>query len=572
MDHILVSINRCPPSRQARVARGECVNGSDGRLVQTAVIGSRNSGRAIILPTDADELTRWRRRHPAYTYWCGTQLGGCGNELSDRLYRDKVCHFAHRPHTSCHRTATGAASADHLFIKDDLAAWAGRNRLKGRATSRDLGTGPGDAVDFRVGAARQHVRFQFSKLAHAEWHQARRRLSGESATLDWVFGPGTAQPETMEALYDEYGYLLRFRFETQGAVRRIRLRAEDPRRSTDWVPLDACAMTPSGLRLPGVEPRRRAGTSPAAGAGARRNAAPVRRSREEQVLALKEALVSAARFRTRPTWEALARTAGSDLLGLSVPDRVGLLVAVERVGGAEGRPLLSALIRNGESDPPPFVGDVITTVVGGTPATAAVLKRWCEREADRAFAVHGVPSRTAPSRLLLTADGQLAAQRTTAGPAQRQTIVHVEGGPVRQSAARPKSENLTPGVPLLRDTEIRHALHSARQRRGPRPRYAAALMARAEEALTRLPEPQRTELVAEMATTRRWLDSRPDTSERNPRQSRRAKKAADAKKTAAAKQPARAKKTQQRKKAKNTLQGARPLPGVGGAQSKKRPK
>ncbi|MFG2384007.1 competence protein CoiA family protein [Streptomyces avermitilis] len=546
--------------------------GSDGRLVQTAVIGSRNSGRAIILPTDADELTRWRRRHPAYSYWCGTQLGGCGNELSDRLYRDKVCHFAHRPHTSCHRTATGAASADHLFIKDDLAAWAGRNRLKGRATSRDLGSGPGDAVDFRVGAGRQHVRFQFSRLAHAEWHQARQRLSSESVTLDWVFGPGTAQPETMEEVYDEYGYLLRFRFETHGAVRRIRLRAEAPRRSTDWVPLDACAMTPGGLRVPGVEPRRRSGTGPAAEAGARRAAAPVLRSREEQVLALKEALVSAARFRTRPTWEALARTAGSDLLGLSVPDRVGLLVAVEQTGGGEGSPLLSALIRTGESDPPPYVGNVVAAVGCGVPATAAVLKRWCQREADRAFAVYGVPSRTAPPRLPLTADGQIAAQQS-AEPARRQTIVHVKGGLVRPPAARPKPESkgLT-GVPLLRDTEIRHALRSARQRRGPRPRYAAALMARAEEALTRLPEPQRTQLVGEMATTRRWLDSRPDTPARKTRPSRRAKKTAEAKRTAAAKQTARARKTQQGKKAKNPLQGARPLPGAGEARPQKRPK
>ncbi|CQR60212.1 Conserved Hypothetical Protein [Streptomyces leeuwenhoekii] len=553
--------------------RGVFVNSSDGRLVQTAVIGGPNSGRAIILPADADELTRWRKRHPAYTYWCGTQLGGCGNELSDRLYRDKVCHFAHRPHTSCHRTATGAASADHLFIKDDLAAWAGRNRLKGRAVARNLGSGPGDAVDFRVGTTRQqHVRFQFSRLAHAEWQQARRRLSSESATLDWVFGPGTAQPETMEELYDEYGYLLRFRFETHGAVRRIRLRAEDPRQSTDWVPLDACAMTPAGLRVPGVEPRRRSGAGPAAEAGDGRGAAPVRRSREEQVLALREALVSAARFRTRPTWEALARTAGSDLLGLSVPDCVGLLVAVERTGGGEGSPLLSALIRTGESDPPAYVGNVVAAVGCGTPATAAVLKRWCQREADRAFAVHGVPSRTAPPRLPLTADGQLVPQHS-AEPAQHQTIVHVQGGPVRQSTARPKPESKGHvGVPLLRDTEIRHALRSARQRRGPRPRYAAALMARAEEALTRLPEPQRTELVAEMATTRRWLDSRPDTPARKPRKSRRAKKAGDAKRTAATKKLDQKQKTRRGKKTKNPLHGARPLPGVGDGGPKKRPK
>lgn len=541
--------------------------------MQTAVIGSRNSGRAIILPTDADELSRWRRRHPAYTYWCGTQLGGCGNELSDRLYRDKVCHFAHRPHTSCHRSATGAASADHLFIKDDLAAWAGRNRLKGRATARNLGSGPGDAVDFRIGTARQqHVRFQFSRVAHAEWQQARRRLSSESTTLDWVFGPGTAQSETMEELYDEYGYLFRFRFETHGAVRRIRLRAEDPRHSTDWVPLDACAMTPAGLTVPGVEPRRRSRTSPASAAGAGRGTAPVRRSREEQVLALREALVSAARFRTRPTWEALARTAGSDLLELSVPDRVGLLVTVERTGGGEGSPLLSALIRTGESDPPAYVGNVVAAVGCGTPATAAVLKRWCQREADRVFAVYGVPSRTAPPRLPLTADGQLA-PRHGAEPAQHQTIVHVQGGPVRQSTARPKSVSKgLVGVPLLRDTEIRHALRSARQRRGPRPRNAAALIARAEEALTRLPEPQRTELAAEMATTRRWLDNRPDTPARKPRKSRRAKETGDKKRTGEKKRTAASKKTQRGKKAKNPLQGARPLPGVGDARPKTRPK
>ncbi|MBM7442776.1 hypothetical protein [Streptomyces sp. HB132] len=570
MNHILGAGQPLPTLPAGGRGLGERMNGSDGRLVQTAVIGSRNSGRAIILPADADELTSWRRRHPAYTYWCGTQLGGCGHELSDRLYRDKVCHFAHRPHTSCHRAVTGAADADHLFIKDDLAAWSGRNSLKARATSRNLGTGPGDAVDFRVGAGKQHVRFQFSRLAHAEWHQARRRLSDESATLDWVFGPGAAHPETMEELYDEYGYLLRFRFVTHGAVRRIRLRAQDPRRSTDWVSLDACALASTGLRVPGAESYRRSTTGPAAAAGAGRGAVIVGRSREEQVVALNEALVTAARFRTRPTWEALARTAGSDLLTLSVPERVALLVAMEETVGSDEGLLLSALILAGESGPPSYVGDVVAAVGCGVPATAAVLGRWCRREADRAFAVHGIPSRTAPPRLRLTVDGQLAAQG--AEPVQRRTIVHVQGGPVRQSA-RPEPEGLT-GVPLLRDTEIRHALRGARQRRGPRPRYAAALIARAEEALTRLPEPQRTQLVAEMATTRRWLDSRADTPARKPRQSRRAKETADAKRAAAAaaKQSARAKGTQRGKKAKNPSQGARPLPGAGDAGARKTPR
>ncbi|MEU6391733.1 hypothetical protein [Streptomyces sp. NPDC046939] len=90
----------------------------DHRLVQTAVIGHEDSDHPVILPMDAHELDRWRSAHPAYSYWCGLQLGGCGGELSDRRYTTKVCHFAHHPSAPvCHRAATGESSADHLFIK-----------------------------------------------------------------------------------------------------------------------------------------------------------------------------------------------------------------------------------------------------------------------------------------------------------------------------------------------------------------------------------------------------------------------------------------------------------------------
>lgn len=465
---------------------------SDSRLVQTAVIGSRTSGTAIILPTDAYDLERWRRRHPRYTYWCGTQLGGCGNELSDRLYRDKVCHFAHRPNTSCHRTATGANSADHLFIREDLAGWAGRKKLKGRASLRNLGSGPGDAVDFRVGEARQHVRFQFSRLSYLDWVEARAQLNHESETLDWVFGPGSTHRETMEELYDEYGYLLRFRFETMGAVRRIRIRAEEPRRSTEWVPLDACSMTSLGLRVPGAEPRRRISSRPVVGSHGAQDAS-VRRSREETTAALKEALIGAAGFRTRPTWEALCRTAGVDVLGLSVSDRVSLLVSVDAAAGSDGGLMLSALLRTEDGDPPAYVGDIAAAVGCGAPASAMVLKRWCQREVDRAYAVYGVPSRTAPERLQLTADGRIAQQRM--GEPEHRTIVHVKGGPVADAIRQS-------------DMEILYALRGARQR--TMPKRAAALLARAGKALTRaLPEQQRAQLMQEMEITRRWLATKP---------------------------------------------------------------
>ncbi|MEV5202340.1 competence protein CoiA family protein [Streptomyces sp. NPDC053720] len=233
--------------------------GPDRRLVQTAVIGSAASGLGIVLPQGADELRRLRRRHPAYTYWCGTQLGGCGGKLADRLYADKVCHFAHAPNASCHRRANGTDSADHLFVKQDLARWARDGGIDARAVLRDLGSGPGDAVDFRVRAGRQRVRFQFRKLTHPEWSAACEELERDAASLDWVFGPGSAHPETVREMREAFGHVLRFRFETQGVARHVRIRAEEARRSTDWVPLDACAMTPEGLRVPGA--RRLTGTS-----------------------------------------------------------------------------------------------------------------------------------------------------------------------------------------------------------------------------------------------------------------------------------------------------------------------
>jgi hypothetical protein len=50
----------------------------DHRLVQTTVIGNKYSGDPVILPMDHRELDHWRMLHPDYTYWCGIQLGGCG--------------------------------------------------------------------------------------------------------------------------------------------------------------------------------------------------------------------------------------------------------------------------------------------------------------------------------------------------------------------------------------------------------------------------------------------------------------------------------------------------------------
>ncbi|MER5597708.1 hypothetical protein [Streptomyces sp. NPDC002265] len=225
----------------------------DHRLVQTAVIGHANSDHPVILPMEAFELDLWRKAHPTYTYWCGTQLGGCGGELSDKRYTDKVCHFAHHPNAPiCHRTANGESSADHLFIKRGMQRLFQKKKLAGKVQTQNLGTGPGDAVDVYLPDARRRLRFQLSGLDYPAWRRAVGDLTEGSEDLDWIFGPDT--PVTRE-LAGRHGFCLRVRCETVGGERRVHIGTETPDRTgtIKWTPLEDCELTPTGLTTPDVE-------------------------------------------------------------------------------------------------------------------------------------------------------------------------------------------------------------------------------------------------------------------------------------------------------------------------------
>ncbi|MGW6563903.1 hypothetical protein [Streptomyces sp. NPDC054975] len=60
---------------------------------------------------EAIELDAFRAHRDGHTFWCGVWLGGCGQQLTNKLYKDRACHFAHLPdpeHTStCGRRAAG---------------------------------------------------------------------------------------------------------------------------------------------------------------------------------------------------------------------------------------------------------------------------------------------------------------------------------------------------------------------------------------------------------------------------------------------------------------------------------
>ncbi len=67
---------------------------NDRRQIQTAVLGGADSEDPLMLPLEAIELDAFRRRHAHDTFWCGLLLGGCGLQLTTKLYTDRVCSLS----------------------------------------------------------------------------------------------------------------------------------------------------------------------------------------------------------------------------------------------------------------------------------------------------------------------------------------------------------------------------------------------------------------------------------------------------------------------------------------------
>ncbi|MGQ5578966.1 hypothetical protein [Streptomyces sp. ECR3.8] len=227
----------------------------DTRLVQTAVIGTKDSDQPVILPEQPHNLDQFRRHFQGKQFWCGTLLGGCGEELMTKRYETKVCHFAHFPDRTgmapaCHRVANGADSADHLFIKRDLTDWLKDQGVRVQAELRHLGTGPGDAVDFWLPTTRQRLRFQLCLQDYRTWYRAEQELSTSSEQMDWIFG---AEGPISANMVQRQGYALRVKCETHGSDRRVLIGVERTGRPVTWSSLDDCRLTSDGLVTPVLE-------------------------------------------------------------------------------------------------------------------------------------------------------------------------------------------------------------------------------------------------------------------------------------------------------------------------------
>ncbi|MBL3671141.1 hypothetical protein JL475_35475 [Streptomyces sp. M2CJ-2] len=233
----------------------------DTRLVQTAVIGGRDSDQPVILPEEPHNLDEFRRQFGTDRFWCGTLLGGCGEKLMTKRYETKVCHFSHYPdrrgdRAVCHRTANGVDSADHLFIKVHVTRWLANQGHAAQAELRSLGHGPGDAVDFWLRATEQHLRFELHPEDYRSWRKAADSLGAKEGHIEWVFGPDGVITRDMVA---RQGYALRVRCETKGNDRRVLIGTATENRTVAWAPLEQCRMTNSGLVTPALEELRAEG-------------------------------------------------------------------------------------------------------------------------------------------------------------------------------------------------------------------------------------------------------------------------------------------------------------------------
>ncbi len=206
------------------------------------MLGNAESDDPLLLPLEAIELEAFRRQHTEDTFWCGLLLGGCGDQLTTKLYTDRVCHFAHLPDPTglhvCERRARDVSSADHLYVKSAAIAWL---------LDQDH---PGDV----------HLREPLGSVVDIAWEHGTRglRLHLDDAVApvwdDDLLEPvlGTAVPVDVDTLVRRR-YVHRVRLDSAGTFRRVRIGTQAPARDIEWFSLGECHMSPDGFRTPAVE-------------------------------------------------------------------------------------------------------------------------------------------------------------------------------------------------------------------------------------------------------------------------------------------------------------------------------
>ncbi|MER7132100.1 hypothetical protein [Streptosporangium saharense] len=230
----------------------------DNRKVQTAVLGDPGSGHPLSLPEDHHYAELYLRKYEGRTFWCGEWLGGCGWQLSGKIYKDRVCHFAHYPDKNgraptCERRYVGVDSADHLYIHRGLSgAFRGARPQRFQGSMAD-----GQCTDLTVSApkGRSLIRVQLTNLPPEEWAEADRALRRGARDVEWMFGPRATR--TARNLVDRDGYALRVRCDTEDGARIVKVGTETRDGKLAWNDLSECAISERGIVTPVLQEARR---------------------------------------------------------------------------------------------------------------------------------------------------------------------------------------------------------------------------------------------------------------------------------------------------------------------------
>ncbi|MHA6757275.1 hypothetical protein [Streptacidiphilus sp. PAMC 29251] len=219
---------------------------TDVRRVQTAVCDDAQSDSPIVLPLEVIEAAAFRRSYAHSTFWCGVLLGGCGGQLSTKLYTDRACHFAHFPHLDgsprvCRRAQNDVSSADHLFIKSDLTRWLERQGIAATGSFPELTGGIGSMVDLDLQSGARLTIHIGSSTGVPDWTQANG--------LQVILGPGV---EVSRGIWERCRYINRIRMESEGTRRRPVLGTQIEGVGTDWFQLEECRFDERGLITPAV--------------------------------------------------------------------------------------------------------------------------------------------------------------------------------------------------------------------------------------------------------------------------------------------------------------------------------
>ncbi|WP_067181580.1 hypothetical protein [Microtetraspora niveoalba] len=238
----------------------------DTRRVQTAVLGSPTSDYPLSLPTDRKEAELYLKRYKGKRFYCGEHLGGCGWELMDKLYRDRVCHFAHHPDPKgiapqCERRYFGADSADHLYIHRGLTSGLGRSAVS-QPFRGTMAEGQCTALLVNPARSRSAIKVQFVNLPSDAWTTEDEELRARLGRVDWMLGARASV--TAKYLVDRDGYALRVRCEQEGTARVVKVGTETRDGDLEWCALNDCEISGQGIVTPLLRKRRRIAKPPAA--------------------------------------------------------------------------------------------------------------------------------------------------------------------------------------------------------------------------------------------------------------------------------------------------------------------